>query len=135
MIVFMGLLQAPKLFDGISFYIADEFQQPAFKKYIEDLINAGDGELLKKSELLTIREAILDCNSDTLVQHYFNLPKVFVHSAEPPATTDSGDFNEILKQRSAEGEAWARDIGGRVISHTSLLDSIAACHFDVNHLC
>ncbi|XP_020259871.1 BRCA1-associated RING domain protein 1-like isoform X2 [Asparagus officinalis] len=127
--------KAPKLFDGISFYIADDFQQPALKKYIEDLINAGDGELLQKSGLVTIREAILDCDSDTIVQHYFNLPKVFVHSAEPPATTESGDFNDVLKQRSAEGEAWARDIGGHVLSHTSLLDSVAACHFDVNRLC
>lgn len=55
---------------------------------------------------------------------------VIVYSAEPLPRGDPRDVNEVLEKRSKEAEAMAVNLGGRAMRHTSLLDSIAAHHFE-----
>lgn len=122
-------MQAPKLFSGINFYITDEFQQPTFKKYLEDLIVTGGGALVKKGDLMHMRRTVLDVQGNGAETS----PKVsIVYSTEPLPEADSRYSDEVLNQRTEVAEALAADVGGRAIQHTSLLDSIAACQFQLN---
>ena len=122
-------MQAPKLFDGFSFYVTDDFQQACFKTYLEDLIVTGGGTLLKKIDLVHAQRV----RNDPMPIEEANCPKVIiVFSSEPPLGDDSRDVEEVLKQRTADAEALAADVCGQAIRHTTLLDNIAACHFEMN---
>ncbi|XP_072955600.1 BRCA1-associated RING domain protein 1 [Typha angustifolia] len=101
-----AMQKAPKLFASLAFYFSGHFM-PYYKGHLEDLILAAGGSILKKNEL---SEASL-----------------ILYSTEPPQGSDPNDLAEVIKRRKEEAEELATTTGSRVIAHTWLLDSIAAC--------
>nr|DAD32066.1 TPA_asm: hypothetical protein HUJ06_010917 [Nelumbo nucifera] len=90
---------APKLFHGLKFCFSGDFV-PSYKEYLEDLVKAAGGTLLED--------------------------KVSSVYLDPPQTCNLSEFSVIDKRRR-EAENLAGEIGAKVIGHTWLLESIAAC--------
>ncbi|KAJ6824154.1 BRCA1-associated RING domain protein 1-like isoform X2 [Iris pallida] len=107
--------KAPKLFVGLSFYFNGYFR-PSFKCQLEELVLAAGGVLLKKDELPNTQNS----NSKEIS------PKVLVVYNSELLEDDASD--KSVEKEPKEAEALACNIGARVIPHSQILDTIAACH-------
>lgn len=101
-LISFSLFQAPPLFMNSSFYFSDHFI-PSYKGYLEELIKAGDGIVVDINQLLT---------NQTLPNSYI------IYSQDTSSMTS---INKI-----EEAKVLAVQIGAFAVSHTWLLDSIAA---------
>ncbi|KFK28705.1 hypothetical protein AALP_AA7G035900 [Arabis alpina] len=96
----------PKLFNGLKFYIMGDFEV-AYKGYLQDLIVAAGGTILRRKPISNDNEA---SSSSTII----------VFSVEPSK-------NKTLTQRRSDGEALAKSAKARAASSSWVLDSIAGC--------
>ncbi|ESQ55279.1 hypothetical protein EUTSA_v10024364mg [Eutrema salsugineum] len=93
----------PKLFNELKFYIMGDFEL-AYKGYLQDLIVAAGGTILRRRPISNDNEA------STIV----------VFSVEPSK-------KKSLTQRRSDGEALAKSARARAASSSWVLDSIAGC--------
>ncbi|CAL5193833.1 unnamed protein product [Lathyrus oleraceus] len=107
----MALAKEPKIFSGLKFYFSGDYDL-SFKKYLEDLVEAGEGAVLKSKDELELR-----VDAKVLV----------VYNIDPPQGCKLGEEVSILWQRLSEAEDLAANTGYQVIGHTWILESIAAC--------
>lgn len=116
-------MQAPKLFFGLSFYLSG-YYMPYYKGYLEDLILAAGGVILQKIDAQPIQSSTVNGTSSKLF---------VVYSVEPPQGCNTDQMiSYVLKKRTEDAEALAAEIGAHAVSHTWLLDSIAACNLQLN---
>ncbi|XP_020095276.1 protein BREAST CANCER SUSCEPTIBILITY 1 homolog isoform X1 [Ananas comosus] len=102
-----AMQKAPKLFEGLAFYFSGHFM-PYYKSHLQDLITSAGGIILQKSEL--------------------SHASLIVYSTEPPQGSDANDLNDVIRKRKEEAEELAVVASCRAVTHTWLLDSIAACN-------
>ncbi|CAK8543630.1 unnamed protein product [Lathyrus sativus] len=107
----MALAKEPKIFCGLKFYFSGDYDL-SFKKYLEDLVEVGEGAVLKSKDELEVR-----IDAKVLV----------VYNIDPPQGCKLGEEVSILWQRLSEAEDLAANTGYQVIGHTWILESIAAC--------
>ncbi|XP_059297836.1 BRCA1-associated RING domain protein 1 isoform X1 [Lycium ferocissimum] len=108
---------APKLFDGIKFYLSGDYV-PAYKDDLLDLIEKAGGSIIHtKEQLICQTGATQATNSACLV----------VYNSDPPRSCAFGEESNILLQRKAKAEELAKQISCQVIQHTWILESIATC--------
>ncbi|PHU13450.1 hypothetical protein BC332_14655 [Capsicum chinense] len=108
---------APKLFDGLKFYLSGEYV-PAYKTDLLDLVEKAGGSIIHTNEqLISLTDAMQATSSACLV----------VYNSDPPRGCAFGEASNILLQRQAKAEELAKPIGCQVIQHTWILESIATC--------
>ncbi|PSR89781.1 BRCA1-associated RING domain protein [Actinidia chinensis var. chinensis] len=108
-----ALDNAPKLFNGLSFYVSGDFES-AYKEDLLDLIITAGGIVIEdKEQLFAQSHDALATPSVTLVV-YNNDCKLEIGGS-------------IVSKRRVVAENLADEIGSEVIAHTWLLESIAAC--------
>ncbi|KAH7691053.1 BRCA1-associated RING domain protein 1 [Dioscorea alata] len=118
-----AMTKAPKLFFGLSFYLTG-YYMPYYKGYLEDLILAAGGVILQKIDAQPIQSSTVNGTSTKLF---------VVYSVEPPQGCNTDQMiSYVLKKRTEDAEALAAEIGAHAVSHTWLLDSIAACNLQLN---
>ncbi|XVE77960.1 hypothetical protein DITRI_Ditri13aG0106100 [Diplodiscus trichospermus] len=106
---------APKLFDGFSFYFVGDFVS-VYKEDLQNLVVAAGGIVLR-----TVDEGLVkQNNSDQAVK------VIVVYNLDAPKGSELGEEVSIIWQRVNEAQDLATKIGGQVIGHTWLLESIAA---------
>ncbi|XP_057963551.1 BRCA1-associated RING domain protein 1 isoform X2 [Malania oleifera] len=113
---FRILDNAPKLFNGLNFYFTGEFL-PAYERDLQNLVATAGGTILKSKEKLMAQGHEVETTPTTLV----------VYNLDPPQGCDLGDEVSVVLHRLEEADTLAAEIGSRVIPHTWLLESIAAC--------
>lgn len=96
-------MQKPKLFSGLKFYIMGDFEL-AYKGYLQDLIVAAGGTILRRRPVSNGNEA----------------STIIVFSVEPSK-------KKTLTQRRSDAEALAKSARTRAASNSWVLDSIAGC--------
>ncbi|KAL1205349.1 BREAST CANCER SUSCEPTIBILITY 1-like protein [Cardamine amara subsp. amara] len=99
-----ALNKKPKLFNGLKFYIMGDFEL-AYKGYLQDLIIAAGGTILRRRPVSNDNEA------STII---------VVFSVEPSK-------KKTLTQRRSDAEALAKSARARTASNSWVLDSIAGC--------
>lgn len=110
-------MQAPKLFDGLKFYLSGDYV-PAYRIDLLDLVeNAGGSIIHTKEQLVSQTDATQTTSSACLV----------VYNSDPPRGCAFGEERNILLQRQAKAEELAKPLGCQVIQHTWILESIATC--------
>lgn len=100
----LSILQEPKLFNGLKFYIMGEFE-PAYKGYLQDLIVAAGGTILRRRPVFYDKD---------------EASAIIVFSVEPSK-------KKTLTQRRSDAEALAKSARARAASSSWVLDSIAGC--------
>ncbi|CAK7349320.1 unnamed protein product [Dovyalis caffra] len=106
---------APKLFNGLSFYFVGDFVA-GYKEGLQSLVIAGGGTILKSAEELVEQRHDLVSPSTTLI----------VYNLDPPQGCKLGDEVSIIWRRANEAGDLAAKVGSQVIGHTWLLESISA---------
>ncbi|KAJ3680022.1 hypothetical protein LUZ60_016300 [Juncus effusus] len=96
---------APLLFSEFRFHFSGHYM-PYYKSHLEELIFAAGG--------LVIDQSKLDSSA------------VVVYSTEPPQGSPDG-WDDVINKRKLEAQELGLGFGCRVVAHTWLLDSIAAC--------
>ncbi|XWS36471.1 hypothetical protein CRYUN_Cryun20dG0088300 [Craigia yunnanensis] len=107
---------APKLFDGFSFCFVGDFVS-GYKEDLQNLVVAAGGTVLRRME----EELVEQNNGDQAVQTRM----IVVYNLDAPKGSELGEVS-IIWQRVNEAQDLATKIGGQVIGHTWLLESIAA---------
>ncbi|KAH9315260.1 hypothetical protein KI387_023887, partial [Taxus chinensis] len=103
--------QAPKLFQGLSFYLSGEFSV-SLKGYLLDLVSAAGGVVLLRKPIM----GQLDCHST-----------VVLYNVELPETSKHKDKNRSVQCRLKEAKSLADALGAQFAAHTWVLESVAAC--------
>ncbi|XP_022758493.1 BRCA1-associated RING domain protein 1-like isoform X2 [Durio zibethinus] len=112
-----ALDNAPKLFDSLNFYFVGDFVS-GYKEDLQNLVVAAGGAVLRRME-----EELVEQNSgDQAVQTRM----IVVYNLDVPRGSELGEEVSIIWQRVGEAQDLATKIGGQVIGHTWLLESIAA---------
>ncbi|OMP05275.1 hypothetical protein COLO4_08954 [Corchorus olitorius] len=106
---------APKLFDGLSFYFVGDFVA-GYKEDLQNLVVAAGGAVTRRMDELA--EQIIDPAVKTKIMVVYNL--------DAPKGSELAEEVTILWQRLNEAQDLATKVGGHVIGHTWLLESIAA---------
>lgn len=106
--------KAPKLFNGLHFYFCGNFD-PAYKGYLEELVNAAGGTISEK-EHLTSR----DCEAEAE-----RAKSLVVYNLDFPPNCEPGLKAFIKKQKHEEAEKIAVQTGSWVVDHTWILESVA----------
>lgn len=109
-------MQAPKLFDGLKFYLSGDYV-PAYKTDLLDLVEKAGGSIIHTMEQLV---------SQTGATQTTNSACLVVYNSDPPRGCAFGEESNILLQRQAMADELAKPIGCQVIRHTWILESIAA---------
>ncbi|GLT42278.1 hypothetical protein SLA2020_162890 [Shorea laevis] len=112
-----ALNNEPKLFHGFDFYFVGDFVS-AYKQDLINLVVAAGGTVS------TVSEELLGCNTHDQAAALSN--RVVVYNLDPPEGSELGEEVSIMWQRINEAQELATKIGGQVIGHTWLLESIAA---------
>ncbi|MCD7449076.1 hypothetical protein HAX54_049189 [Datura stramonium] len=109
---------APKLFDGLKFYLSGDYV-PAYKSDLLDLVEKAGGSIIHTEEQLISQTVAMQAatNSACLV----------VYNSDPPRDCAVGEESNFLLQRLMKAEELAKPIGCQVIQHTWILESIATC--------
>ncbi|GAV82359.1 BRCT domain-containing protein/zf-HC5HC2H domain-containing protein/zf-C3HC4_2 domain-containing protein [Cephalotus follicularis] len=107
---------AQKLFDGLKFFFSGDFVS-GYKKDLEILVIAAGGIVFNSGEELVA----LNCD-----EHATSWRTLVVYNLDPVQGSKLGEEISIIWQRLSEAEDLAGKIGGQVIGHTWLLESIAA---------
>lgn len=108
-------MQAPKLFSGINFYFSGDFL-PAYKDDLLNLVTTAGGFVIKNKEQLAALSSPAQGSSTTLV----------VYNVDPLQYA-MGKEESVLLQRLRTAEDLATEFGCRVLKHTWILESVAAC--------
>ncbi|XP_039003713.1 BRCA1-associated RING domain protein 1-like [Hibiscus syriacus] len=116
---FRVLNNAPKLFDGFNFYFVGDFVS-GYKEDLQNLVATTGGNVLGRMEELIEHN---NNGGDKIAQ----TKTVIVYNLDAPQGSELGEEVTIIWQRVSEAEDLATRIGGQVIGHTWLLESIAAC--------
>ncbi|CAM8923196.1 unnamed protein product [Rhodiola kirilowii] len=108
-----ALSNGPKIFAGLQFLFSGYFV-PGFKRDLHNLLTAAGGTIINSAQELAAmtqegRQAVIIYNLDLL------------NEGEPSNRT------LLVQQRCEEAMNLARRVGDRVVAHTWLLESIAAC--------
>ncbi|XP_021280865.1 BRCA1-associated RING domain protein 1 [Herrania umbratica] len=111
-----ALDNAPKLFDGFRFYFVGDFVS-GYKEDLQNLVVAAGGTVLRIME-----ELLEQNNGDQAVQTRM----IVVYNLDAPKGSELGEEVSIIWQRMNEAQDLATKIGGQVIGHTWLLESVAA---------
>lgn len=112
-----ALQKEPKLFEGLNFYVSDDFHDASFRQCIVDLVLAGGGNVIALDDLSHNKQV----NEKAIIA-----PKPYIlYSAE----VLPDDCHELMKRRTEEAEALAAGVGGIAIPHSKFLDNVAACEF------
>lgn len=98
------IMQEPKLFNGLKFYMMGDFEV-AYKGYLQDMIVAAGGTILRRRPITND-----DNEASTIV----------VFNVEPSK-------KKTLTERRSDAEALARSVNARAGSSSWVLDSIAGC--------
>ncbi|GFP82946.1 protein breast cancer susceptibility 1 homolog [Phtheirospermum japonicum] len=106
---------APKLFHGLSFYFNGDFV-PSYKNDLLELVRVGGGDIIESMEHITEQKHNQQPISTTYVVYNHDYPQGCTTAKET-----------IVFERLAEAEDVAKDVNARVIPHTWILESIAAC--------
>ncbi|XVF72060.1 hypothetical protein PTKIN_Ptkin12aG0091000 [Pterospermum kingtungense] len=112
-----ALDNAPNIFDGFSFYFVGDFVS-GYKEDLQNLVVAAGGTVLRRME----EELVEQNNGDQLVQGSI----IVVYSLDAPKGSELGEEVTIIWQRVSEAQDLATKLGGQVVGHTWLLESIAA---------
>ncbi|OMO98242.1 hypothetical protein CCACVL1_04278 [Corchorus capsularis] len=104
-----------KLFDGLSFYFVGDFVA-GYKEDLQNLVVAAGGAVTRRMDELA--EQIIDPAVQTKIMVVYNL--------DAPKGSELAEEVTILWQRLNEAQDLATKVGGHVIGHTWLLESIAA---------
>ncbi|KAF3780496.1 BRCA1-associated RING domain protein 1 [Nymphaea thermarum] len=115
MAILAGSWVEPPLFSGLLFYFIGDYEA-SYKGSLQDLVLAGGGRLLQNDS----------CSRSSDDKSKFRDSTVIVYSQVYPEGVMEVD--SVIEQRLKEAVSLAAETGGKVVSHTWLLDSIAACH-------
>ncbi|OVA11844.1 BRCT domain [Macleaya cordata] len=108
--------KTPKLFSDLNFYFSGDFV-PSYKGSLEELVLAAGGTVLTNSTLVS-----QGCN-----EGIFSSTTLVVYSLDPPPNMESEVASSVvIEERRKEAEALGEQFGSWVISHTWILESIAA---------
>ncbi|KAK6141504.1 hypothetical protein DH2020_024749 [Rehmannia glutinosa] len=107
---------APKLFDGLSFYFSGDFV-PSYKSDLLDLVRVGGGTVIECMEQMVEQRHDQQPISTTFV----------VYNNDYPQGCAAKEASSFVFKRLAEAEDVCKDIDAQVIPHTWILESIAAC--------
>nr|XP_043633946.1 BRCA1-associated RING domain protein 1 [Erigeron canadensis] len=113
------LNNGPKLFNNMNFYFIGNFVK-AFKNDLLNLVTTAGGTISEvKDQLMSTSNAAGDvkANQVTLV----------VYNADLSDRYEFEDEEAIKFQRLAAAENVAQEYGSRVVGHTWILESVAAC--------
>ncbi|KAI3808701.1 hypothetical protein L1987_24659 [Smallanthus sonchifolius] len=112
-----AISNAPKLFNNMKFYFIGDFVE-AFKTDLLNLVKTAGGTISEtKDQLLSSNYAGLKLDEATFV----------VYNADLSICAELEDEGSIKFQRLAAAEDVAQESGARVVGHTWILESIAAC--------
>lgn len=110
-------MQVPKLFNSLNFYFSGDFL-PAYKNDLLNLVRTAGGTVIEnKEELVAQSHDVHSTPSTTLV----------VYNVDPLQQYTLGDEDSAVLQRLRAAEDLARGTACRVLKHTWILESIAAC--------
>ncbi|KAK9071734.1 hypothetical protein SSX86_008163 [Deinandra increscens subsp. villosa] len=113
-----ALNNAPKLFNNMKFYFVGDFVE-AFKADLLNLVKTAGGSISEtKEHLLSSNYAGVELDQPTYV----------VYNTDLSICVESEDEDSIKHQRIAVAEDVAQEYGSRVVGHTWILESIAACN-------
>ncbi|KAL0419729.1 UNVERIFIED_CONTAM: BRCA1-associated RING domain protein 1 [Sesamum radiatum] len=107
---------APKLFDGLSFYFNGDFV-PSYKDDLMDLVRVGGGTVIQSTEQIVAQKPNPQMVFTTFV----------VYNHDNPQGCLATELSSFVLKRSADAELVAKGIDAHVIPHTWILESIAAC--------
>ncbi|KAL0383648.1 UNVERIFIED_CONTAM: BRCA1-associated RING domain protein 1 [Sesamum calycinum] len=107
---------APKLFDGLSFYFNGDFV-PSYKDDLMDLVRVGGGTVIQSTEQIVAQKPNPQMVFTTFV----------VYNHDNPQGCPATELSSFVLKRSADAELVAKGIDAHVIPHTWILESIAAC--------
>lgn len=109
------LLQAPKLFNGLSFYFSGDFI-PGYKENLLDLVTTAGGSVIESKTQLSEQSQ----NPSQLI--------LIVYNNDPMQGCRLEEDGSVVLQRLEIAENLAGETRSEeVIPHTWLLESIAAC--------
>lgn len=111
-----SVAQAPKLFEGLSFYFNGDFVA-AYKSDLLDLVKVGGGAIIESMEHAVAEKQSLEDISTTIV----------VYNHDNPQGCSATEAAYILSKREADAEDVAKNIDAQFVPHTWILESIAAC--------
>ncbi|XP_059626072.1 BRCA1-associated RING domain protein 1 [Cornus florida] len=108
---------APKLFNGLDFYFCGDFLA-AYKEDLLALVKTAGGSIIESREKLVAQSNATHATSSTTL---------VVYNLDPPQGCQPGEGRSFAAQRLEKAQYLANEIGCKVIGHTWLLESIAAC--------
>lgn len=100
----------------MSFYFHGEFV-PSYKNDLLGLVRAGGGNTIESMEEAVSERQSLEDFSTTLV----------VYNHDKPQGCSATEASFVLSKRAAEAGDVAKNIDARLVPHTWILESIAAC--------
>lgn len=103
--------KAPKLFEGLSFYLSGDFAVSS-KGYLQELASAAGGLVLHRKPIM----GQLECRNS-----------IVLYNVELPETNKLSGNDKIVQNRLKEARSLAEATGAQYAAHTWLLESIAAC--------
>lgn len=103
--------KAPKLFEGLRFYLSGDFAASS-KGYLQELASAAGGLVLHRKPILDQPE----CQST-----------IVLYNVELPETSKFSGKDKIVQNRLKEARSLADATGAQYAAHTWILESIAAC--------
>ncbi|GAA0166387.1 hypothetical protein LIER_21551 [Lithospermum erythrorhizon] len=112
-----AMTNAPKLFEGLTFYVSGDFIADC-KCDLLYLIHTAGGIIIKNTEQFMLDSC--KAQSDT-PSH------IVVYNRDPPPGCPFGEGESIISQRKAEAVNIANGVGAEVVRHTWILESVAAC--------
>ncbi|KAL0435559.1 UNVERIFIED_CONTAM: BRCA1-associated RING domain protein 1 [Sesamum radiatum] len=96
--------EAPKLFDGLSFYFNGDFV-PSYKDDLLDLVRVGGGTIIESTEQIVAQEPNPQTLSTTFV----------VYSHDHPQGCLATESSSLVLKRLADAELVAKDIDAQVV--------------------
>ncbi|TVU20642.1 hypothetical protein EJB05_36857 [Eragrostis curvula] len=106
----------PKLFDGMQFYFHGDYTN-SYRGYLQDLVVAAGGTVLQRKPVSRDQQKLLDDSSMILI----------VYSDENQDSAKSkSKISTHTARRQTDAQALACASGGKVVSSTWIIDSIAA---------
>jgi BRCA1-associated RING domain protein 1 len=112
------ILQQPKLFDGMQFYLQGDHTK-SYRGYLQDLVIAAGGTVLQRKPVSRDHQKLLDDNSMLFIVY----SKENLNNAKPKSKEGIN-----TGRRQADAQALTRASGGKVVSSAWIIDSIAACN-------
>ncbi|KAK1397917.1 hypothetical protein POM88_007780 [Heracleum sosnowskyi] len=111
-----GAILGPKLFGSLIFYFSGDFDSDLISD-LKTLVLAAGGTLLVNKDHLVSQICVAKKTSKTLI----------VYNADQIDHCTSGDEDSRVLEILETAEDLAQRIGSRIIKHTWILESIAAC--------